>query len=119
MHGMFNQAISFYYDISKWDMSRVEDMCDTLGRAADFNGVLFVWAVSRVTQMTKMFAGASKFNGDFFKWDVSGVVNLDYMFLGARSFRGKLCGPAWMHSKTNRQSMFAGSSGFASISQTV
>ena len=61
-----------------------------------------------------MFSDAAAFNIDISKWDVSRVVTMDYMFShwqGTSSFKQKLCGPAWVHSKASKKSMFTGSFG--------
>ena len=86
MSRLFSGAKYFDADISKWDVSRVNDMRD-------------------------MFLGASLFNGDLEKWDVSGVKDMSGMFGGATYFKRKLCGPAWVHSNAKKTRMFAGSSG--------
>ncbi|MDB4204181.1 BspA family leucine-rich repeat surface protein [Polaribacter sp.] len=46
----------------------------------DFNGDISKWDVSNVDNMYEMFKG-STFNGDISKWDVSNVFNMDRMFL--------------------------------------
>jgi surface protein len=47
----------------------------------DFNGDISKWDVSNVENMYEMFKG-STFNGDISKWDVSNVENMERMFLG-------------------------------------
>ena len=92
MSEMFYGARSFNVDVSKWNVSRVNDV----------HG---------------MFLRASSFNIDVSKWDVSRVAMMDEMFRGARSFNQKLCGAAWVNSKATKDDMFYGSPG--SISKTV
>ena len=89
---MFNRAKFFNGDISKWDVSSVEDM-------------------------SSMFSCAALFNGDLSKWDVSSVTNMAFMFKDAGSFKRELCGSAWVHSKARKPKMFEGSPG--SISKAV
>ena len=93
MSRMFSYAISFNGDISKWDVSRVTDMC-------------------------RMFFNAKSFNGDLSKWDVSSVKNMDSMFYYAVSFKQKMCGAAWVHSQASKKFMFEATSG-GSISSIV
>merc|ERR1719174_3194287 len=114
---MFVSAGSFNGDISKWDVSSVEQMDHMFRRTISFNCDLSKWDVSSVTKMSAMFQGAKSFNGDISKWDVSSVPNMDKMFRNAKSFNQRLCGAAWIHSKASKELMFAGSSG--SISLTV
>ena len=55
MAGMFANAENFNQDISKWDVSSVEEMqC--------------------------MFKGATAFNQDIGNWDTSSVENMEYIF---------------------------------------
>ena len=64
---MFNQASSFYGNISSWNTSAVNDMS---------------W----------MFYGASSFNQEgVSKWDISAVSDMRYMLNGAKSFNQDLC----------------------------
>ena len=89
---MFRDAKLFNSDLSKWDVSSVEDM-------------------------SSMFSCAALFNGDLSKWDVSSVTNMAFMFKDAGSFKRELCGSAWVHSKARKPKMFEGSPG--SISKAV
>ena len=71
----------FNGDISKWDVSNVEDMY-ALFRESDFtgeNGDISGWDVSNVTCMRKTFKG-SKFNVDISDWDVSNVTDMKGIF---------------------------------------
>ena len=73
--GGFNK---FNGDISKWDVSNVEDT-SFMFYSSIFNGDISKWDVSNVVYMTDMFA-LSRFNGDISKWDVSNVVYIADMF---------------------------------------
>ena len=92
MTKMFQKALLFNHDISKWDVSRVIN--------ADY-----------------MFMGARSFNGDISKWDVSSVTGMNYMFMGAVSYQQQLCGASWVRSKAQKKDIFVGLRG--SISRTV
>jgi len=46
---------------------------------ASFNGDISKWDVSRSQNMAKMFWAAAAFNGDISKWDVSRVTHMDRM----------------------------------------
>ena len=79
--------------------------------AATFNADLSKWDVSSVQDMHGMFWDAASFNADISNWDVSSVTNMDQMFIGATSFNQKLCGAIWVHSEASKNRMFEGSSG--------
>ena len=81
MFGLFDNsgiANKFNGDISKWDVSNVEDMTQMFSYSA-FNGDISKWNVSNVTNMSGMFQ-TSAFNGDISNWDISNVVDMKYMF---------------------------------------
>jgi surface protein len=63
--------VHFNGDISKWDVSNVEDMSNMFAYS-QFNGDISNWNTSKVENMGCMFA-FSEFNGDISKWDVSHV----------------------------------------------
>ena len=79
--------------------------------ASSFNGDISEWDVSGVTTMVGMYSQTISFNSDISKWDVSSVENMQTMFDGATAFTQQLCGPAWVHSKAIKTSMFEGTSG--------
>ena len=51
--------------------------------AERFNGDISKWDVSRVTNICTMFSYTKSFNGDISKWDVSRVTNMAFMFNSA------------------------------------
>ena len=69
---------SFNGDISKWDVSNVEDMGWMFCRS-QFNGDISQWDVSNVVNMSCMFH-KSKFKGDISGWNVSKVRSMYNMF---------------------------------------
>ncbi len=96
MSGLFSMGISGYGlghfngDISRWDMSGVENMREMFS-CSKFNGDISSWDVSGVKLMEHMFV-FSEFNGDISRWDVSGVERTNGMFFAAH-FDGDLS--AW------------------------
>ena len=68
---MIRPAQEFKGGISKWDVSRVTDMCGMFVDAPAFNADLSKWDVSSVKDMYGMFTNAGSFDNDISKWDVS------------------------------------------------
>ena len=58
----------FNQDISKWNVSNVEEMPSMFGFSS-FNQDISNWNVSNVTNMKKMFA-QSKFNSNISNWKI-------------------------------------------------
>ena len=116
MSGMFESATSFNGDISTYDTSSCRDMSSMFFRSTNFNGDITRWDVSSVTDMHSMFMSASSFNRDVSHWDVSNVVNMDTMFMKAVSFSQRLCGAAWVNSRSSKMCMFCRSRGVLSTS---
>ena len=73
-----NIFYNFNGDISKWDVSNVEDM-EGMFQSSKFNKNISNWNVSNVKNMSYMFR-YSNFNKDISRWDVSNVKNMSYMF---------------------------------------
>jgi surface protein len=65
MNEMF-YASQFNGDISKWNVSKVEDM-RYMFHSSEFNGDISEWDVCSVRRMDGMFDG-SKFSGNISKW---------------------------------------------------
>ena len=101
----------FNADIGEWDVAKGTTMEEMFHAAYAFNHDLSKWDVSKVTNMHLMFGHAKAFNQDLSKWDVSNVMNMTYMFYNATAFEQVLCGPAWVNSKANKDSMFLKSRG--------
>ena len=76
-----------YFDISKWDVSKVKNMREMF-MLSYFNGNISNWDVSSVENMNRMFSH-SKFDGNISNWDVSRVKTMYAMFYSS-SFNGNL-----------------------------
>ena len=63
-------------DISKWDVSNVENMESMFEDFNSFNCDISNWDVSKVKSMSYMFYGCNKFNYDLSNWDVSNVTDM-------------------------------------------
>ena len=59
MSRLFSNAKLFDGEISKWDVSRVQNMRDMFLGATSFNGNLTQWDVSSVQDMPDMFGRAT------------------------------------------------------------
>ena len=71
----------FNGDISRWDVSNVENMKGMFQRSnyTGNNGDLSNWNVSKVEDMCATFA-ESQYIGELAKWNVSNVTNMNSMF---------------------------------------
>ena len=110
MFGLFDNsgiANKFNGDISKWNVSNVEDMTQMFSYSA-FNGDISQWDVSNVINMRGMFQH-SAFNGDISQWDVSNVEDMKYMFSRSK-FNGDIS--KWNTSKVVYMNLLFESSDF-------
>jgi surface protein len=84
MAELFNnmKLSKFNGDISKWDVSNVENMQGMFSNTI-FTGDISNWNVSKVKLMRSMFR-YSNFDGDISDWDVSNVEDMKYMFNGSK-----------------------------------
>ena len=82
--GNINLLHQFNGNISKWDVSRVEDM-HAMFAGSQFSGDISEWDVSSVKYMYNMFYG-SQFSGDISKWNVKNVIDMRSMFRNAVDF---------------------------------
>ena len=99
----------FNGDISKWDVSNVEDMSYMFYGCEKFNQNISNWNVSNVKNMIAMFGIATSFNQDISKWDVSNVEDMSMMFINAKSFKQNISN--WNISQKNitlPKNIFAG-----------
>ncbi|MCQ2190697.1 MAG: DUF285 domain-containing protein [Paludibacteraceae bacterium] len=84
---LFYNNTKFNGDISKWDVSNVDNMA-YMFMCSQFNGDISKWNVKKVTDMFSMFR-SSQFNGNISNWNVSKVVNMASMFMGSQ-FNGDI-----------------------------
>ena len=70
---MFLGCKKFNQDLSKWNVSKVENMQYMFRECENFNQDLSSWNVSKVEDMYQMFRECKKFNQDISKWNVKNV----------------------------------------------
>jgi hypothetical protein len=80
----------FNEDISRWDVSNVEDMSFLFYNQQVFNQPLETWNVGNVRSMVGMFRMTGAFNQPLGKWDVSNVEDFADMFAESKAFRQSL-----------------------------
>ena len=82
--GIFEITKFEYIDISRWDVSSVENMFGVFFDCHNLKsvGYLSKWNVSNVKDISYMFYGCYNLNtiGNLSKWDVSSVEDISYMF---------------------------------------
>ena len=80
-------------DISKWDVSNVENMGNMFEDFNSFNCDISNWNVSNVTNMMAMFDWCKYFTGKGLEnWDVSNVTDMNVMFEYCFNLKNK---PSW------------------------
>ena len=80
-------------NISKWDVSNVENMHSMFIYCENFEGKgLENWNVNNVTDMYRMFFNCKNFNCNLSKWNVSNVDNMLYLFDNCTSLKNT---PRW------------------------
>ena len=77
---IFEGAIIFNSDLSRWDTSNVTSMKGAFKSATSFNQPLNNWGTSNVTTMHQMFFCAISFNKDIRVWKVTADTDLKDMF---------------------------------------
>ena len=70
----------FHGDISKWNVSNVEDMSGMFYGMKYFNCDISNWDVSNVKKMSVMFAWCENFDCNLNDWDVSNVTDMKSAF---------------------------------------
>jgi len=79
----------FNGDISEWDVSNVENMCNMFA-GSTFNGDISNWDVSKVNDMRYMF-WSCPFNQNISNWDVSNISLFDQAGINRRAGIFLLC----------------------------
>ena len=77
-------------DISKWDVSNVENMDHMFTFCENFNCDISQWIVKNVITMESMFCGCENFNQDISSWNVGKVEDMSGMFCGCENFNQDL-----------------------------
>ena len=110
MSGIFLDCINFDCDLSKWDVSNVKDM-SYMFSGTNINGKSIEnWDVSNVEDMKLMFSECNNLNCDLSKWDVSNVENMKWMFSYSKNSYIKGLDNWKLNEKCNYHSMFSKSS---------
>ena len=109
---MFRTILSPKYnklnpDISKWDVSNVNNMERMFEYSQYFNCDISGWDTHSVTNMEYMFNNCTNFNQDISSWNVSNVESFWGMFSNAVSFLQDLSNWKTQHGCVNAL-MFSG-----------
>jgi len=86
---IFADCKKFNCDIGNWDVSNVTDMCCMFADCDIFNQDLNTWNVSNVEDFSEMFENCKEFNSDLSEWKLNSAKNVQNMFFGAKKFQGK------------------------------
>ena len=105
MDSMFSYNKSFNQPIGGWDVSKVINMRSMFYYAKSFNQPIGGWDVSKVINMNGMFYNAKSFNQPIGDWDISNIQDISWMFLHAKTFNQDLS--KWkIHYDCNTYRMF-------------
>jgi surface protein len=80
LHGMFYNCLEFNQDVSGWDVSKCENLCQIFSGCKAFNQNVGGWNVKNVTNMVESFRECSVFDQDLGAWDVGNVTEMGGMF---------------------------------------
>jgi surface protein len=81
MKSMFERAMMFDANVSRWETGKVTDMLSMFSGAILFRGIgLDNWDVSKVQNMNSMFYGAFVLVANLSLWNTSQVTNMKEMF---------------------------------------
>ena len=124
MFRMFLGADAFNQDISKWNVSRVNNMEQMFSGTDIFNNGdntninsgtgrtgINGWDVSNVSNYRYMFNGAKAFNRDIDNWNTTIATNMERMFNGAIAFNQNLA--SWEVPNVSNFSLFLSNSGLS------
>lgn len=87
---MFAHSYLFNQDISKWDVSRVDDMAGMFKNCTLFNQDISKWDVSNVSDYDLMFDRCFSFNAPIINWSILPSSQTNYMFQTATAFNQDL-----------------------------
>lgn len=90
MSRLFKDQTNFSQDLSLWDISNVIDMSYMLQDAEFFTSDITSWNVSKVKNMRGMFRSNATFNQNISSWNVESVEDMSYMFWNADAFNQNL-----------------------------
>ena len=85
-------------DISRWNVSQVNDMTAMFFKCEEFDCDISHWDVSNVEATSGMFYRCKKFSHDLSKWKTNKIRYCKAMFTGCESLKTL---PAWYHNKLN------------------
>ena len=86
MNNLFENYYDFNDDITTWDTSNVTSMDSTFKNVINFNQDISNWNVSNVTSMENMFYSSVLFNQDISNWNINKVENMNNMFNNSIQF---------------------------------
>lgn len=105
MEGMFSRCNIENIDLSKWNVGNVQDFGQMFDGCRFFNSDITNWDVSSAIWVNAMFAGCKSFNQDIRKWNTEKLEDAHFMFQNAISFSYDLS--CWKHDKiSNMNNMF-------------
>ena len=85
-----NNINKINFDVSRWDVSKVENMHSMFFDCKKFDCDLSKWDVSKVKKTSYMFYDCESFEGKGLeKWNVSKVEYMIRMFIGCDNFTGE------------------------------
>ena len=87
---MFLGEELYYYGVSNWDVSLIEDFSEMFSGAIEFDDNLSGWDTSSATTMSEMFSNALYFRSSVANFNVSNVIDMYGMFFNAQSFNHPL-----------------------------
>jgi surface protein len=92
LYATFHSAPKFNQPLDSWNVSNVTSMQHTFNTTGSFNQPLNSWDTSKVTNMSSMFQQSVAFDQPLDKWDVSQVTSMNYMFYANTKFNQNLSG---------------------------
>ena len=91
MHSMFINCISFEgKGLDKWNVGNVVDMCNIFRNCYNFTGKYIEnWDTHNVENIKSAFLDNRNFNADLSKWNISRVKSTLNLFMGCKNFSGE------------------------------